>query len=83
MSWWDNYVYEFEFDGEKMDEYKRGLISGIMYMAAGQPEQSYTWVRGHDGKRWYKRIQCTGMQFFAILESIGKVFGRDIITYVR
>lgn len=80
---WDNYVYEFEFDGSKMDEYKRGLISGIMYMITGQPDKTFMWVRGHEGEHWYKSIQCTGVQMVDIMTAIDKVFGRDMITYVR
>lgn len=65
-------VYTITFDANKMDEYQRGLVSGVMYMATGMPEKTYSWVRSHDKTLWFKDLECTEEQ----LTSIGKIVGK-------
>lgn len=68
-----NYIHAITFDATKMDEYQRGLISGIMYMGSGMPDDTYTWSISYDKTEWYKNIVCTKEQYAFILDTIERL----------
>lgn len=63
-------LHTITFDATNLNEYQRGLISGIMYMATGMPEQTPAWARSHDYMQWYKDLDCTDEQFSTVVETI-------------
>lgn len=67
-------LHTITFDATNLNEYQRGLISGIMYMATGMPEQTPAWSRSHDHMQWYKDIECTDEQFSIVVETIKHMF---------
>lgn len=69
----DVYKYEIVLDGSKLDEYKRGLISGIMYVLTGMPKKTYSWGLSKDGCLWYKTLECTSEQFTNVITAIEDV----------
>lgn len=72
-------LYTITFDATVMDEYQRGLVAGIIYMATGAPEQTYAWARSHNNTKWYKTFECTEESIKVVVETIERVFVNDVI----
>ena len=73
-------VYTITFDANKMDEYQRGLVSGVMYMATGMPEKTHSWARSHDKTLWFKDLECTEEQLIGIGKIVGKLLPGAILS---
>lgn len=73
-------VYTITFDATQMDEYQRGLASGVMYMATGMPEQTFAWARSHDKTQWFKTLECTEEQLKSVVEVINHILPGVIVS---
>lgn len=77
-------LFTFTFDGDCLDEYQRGFISGLMYMLIGQPSTTWCWCRGvvtDDSFKWYKDLDCTAKQASEIAKEIEKHFPGALIDF--
>ena len=72
-------TYEIIFDAAKLDEYARGLISGILYMATGRPKETWAWSRSQNEERWYKMCECTAEQMEDAKKEIEYMFPGSIL----
>lgn len=72
-------TYEIIFDATKLDEYARGLISGILYMATGRPKETWRWSLSHNEERWYKMCECTAEQMEDAKKEIEYMFPGSIL----
>ena len=73
----NNALTTFEFDAELLDEYKRGFISGIMYILGGRPSITSYWckTKDDDGQPlWIKELDCTVDQGLDIMNEINEHF---------
>lgn len=67
----------FVFDASQMDDYARGLISGLMYLLTGRPSETTRWCHACDADFnavWYKHLDCTVEQAMEIHDEINKLF---------
>lgn len=74
----------FVFDSEKLDEYGRGFISGLMYLLTGKPSDTFAWGRSvEDGKvLWSKTFEATDEQALAVRDEVEKVYPGVILEMI-
>lgn len=74
----------FVFDGEKLDEYQRGFISGLMYLLTGKPSDTFAWGRRvADGKLlWDKTFEANDEQVLAVRDEVEKLFPGVILEMI-
>ena len=78
-----DYPTTFVFHADKLDEYQRGFVSGIMYFLSGKPDKTQRWARHatdvDDGDLWVKDLDCTTEQGLEIYKEIEKHFPGAIV----
>lgn len=72
-------IYEITLDGEQLNDYMRGRISGMIYILARKPDKSFAWSGKEYGNRWTIRTQCSKEVFDEIIETIEHVYPGVII----
>lgn len=67
-------VYTVILNGERVNDYIRGRISGMAYVLTGMPERTYSWRKLENCNHWYMDIECTEVQYLAVVEVIENVY---------
>lgn len=71
--------YEIVLDKEKLNDYKKGRISGMIYVLSGKPYKAFAWARKKDDTHYYAVTKCTEEQFKEIVDTIEDVYPGVII----
>ena len=74
----------FVFDGNKLDEYQRGFISGLMYLLTGKPSNTFAWGRRVNGDEVLldKTFEANDEQALAVRDEIEKLFPGVILEMI-
>ena len=73
-------IYEIILDGEKLNDYMRGRISGFIYMLVRKPDKSFPWRSRETDNRWFVTTRCSPEVFKEIIETIEHVYPGVIIN---
>lgn len=72
-------VYEIVIDAEKVNDYIRGRINGMIYILTRKPDMSFGWSNNLAHNRWLTKVQCSDETFKEIVETINHVYPEVII----
>ena len=71
-------TYELLINGNVVNDYILGRISGIIYVIAGMPEVAYAWRITEDHKNCTVKYDATEEQHKAIIECIDKNYPKAL-----
>lgn len=74
-----NMPREIVFDGTKLNDYKKGRISGMVYILAGMPKKTWGWGRRDNRNEWVWFFECPEGKYNTIVETIESVYPGVII----
>lgn len=72
-------VYEIVIDAEKVNDYIRGRISGMIYILTRKPDMSFGWSSKYREDRWLTKTQCNEDIFYEIIKTVEHVYPGVII----
>ena len=64
------HIYEIGLDGEMLNDYMRGRISGMIHILTRKPNKSFPWESNDDRDRWFVTTLCSEEVFKEIVETI-------------
>jgi hypothetical protein len=67
------------FDATKLNDYKKGRISGMCYIIAGMPEKTWGWCKRDSSNECLWFFEATDEQHQTAIETIEKVYPGVII----
>ena len=73
------HVYEIVIDAEKVNDYIRGRINGMIYILTRKPDMSFGWSSKRAHNRWLTKTQCSEETFNEIIKTIEHVYPGVIV----
>ena len=73
------HIYEIVLDGDCLNDYMRGRISGMVYILTRKPDKGFPWKTRMDDNRWIATTQCSEETFNEIVETINRVYWGAIV----
>lgn len=73
------HIYEITLDGNGLNDYMRGRISGMVYILTRKPDKGFPWRTREADDRWYITTQCSEEVFKEIVETIDRVYWGHIV----
>ena len=74
------HIYEIVLDGNSLNDYMRGRISGMAYILTRKPNKGFPWKSREAENQWIITTQCSEETFKEIVETINNVYWGVIIS---
>lgn len=68
------HIYEIVIDAEKVNDYIRGRINGMVYILTRKPDMSWGWSSALAHNRWLTKTSCSEETFKEIIDTIEHVY---------
>ena len=74
------HIYEIVLDGDCLNDYMRGRISGMVYILTRKPDKGFPWKSREADNQWIVTTQCSEEVFKEIFETIDRVYWGAIVS---